>query len=239
MCLFPRFLLLYVPLSPLSCLPIVLCSLLFQVPCLRCLQNSVACIIFQKTGQHLACSLCTVGEFKCEPSAAPSSSCPPRMPAIPSLPSNAPAATPKSDSPAHPGLSTPRGHLLPKVIIPLLTSMLGRHRSSSHHTSQEVNKLPKSPVLVKRHKVKSRAKLPSSSPLPCSPSLPSLPNIADYLVVPRHTMTKTLTQPVLGRAPHTELVYPKLVVPGTIIDHTPQYSSRERPSGNLMLTRSQ
>ena len=191
----------------------------------------MACILSQKTGRCLACNLCAAQKFKCKPSALSSSSCPPRfMPAITSLPSNTPAATPKSDPPACPGPSTHKGHLLPKVIIPPLSSVLGRCHSSSHRTLQEVDKLLESPVPTKKCKGKSRTRIPSSSPPPCSPSCPpsppSLPNVDNYRIVSRHTTMDTLTQSVLGRAPHKELIYPELVGPRKIINHTPWYSSR-------------
>ena len=105
-------------------LPIPCTHFLSQAPCHRCLQNSVACILSQSTGCHLACNLCTTRKFKCEPSGPPLSSRPPRsLPAVTVLPLNVPAPLPKSDPPARSGPSTPKGHLLPQ----------GHHPSAVFH----------------------------------------------------------------------------------------------------------
>ena len=143
--------------------------------------------------------------------------------------------TPKSDpvlrrSPSAAGPSHSGAHVLPRVVFPPLSSVLTPRQPSSHHTSQELDELLDSPVPLKKRKIAPRHKLPTSLPPPLTPSCPlsppSLPNLADYLTIPCHTLRELLTHPVLGRPPNTELVYPKLIVPGTMIDHTCRFALR-------------
>ena len=193
----------------------------------------MACIISQTTGRRLACNLCVYRKFKCEHASHPASSRPPlSLPAQSSRPSESSALPAKSDPPGPPGpptrktskSSAPKSRPLPKVVIPPLSSLV-RRRSLSQHTSQEVDELLESPVPPKKRKTHARPKLPTSSTPPRSAS-PVLPAVTDYFDIPLQTYRETLVPPILGHPPNSQLIYPELVIPGAIIDHTRRFASR-------------
>ena len=76
-----------------------------------------------------------------------------------------------------------------------------------------------------KKRIHTRPKLPTSSVLPRSPS-PALPDTTRYFDILHHMSRETVIPPILGRPPNSEFIYPELVVPRTIIDHTPRFASR-------------
>ena len=176
--------------------------------------------------RRAACNLCAVRKFKCE---FPGSSRPPRsLPSHPTKSRKPSTADPKSDPPARAEPSTRAASTpgpatsIPKVVIPPLSSVLGRRPPASPHTSQEIDELPDSPAPPKRRKPNPHRKLPTSTP-PRPPSRPPSPDSVSHFEIPAPHTTEPSSREILGRPLHAREVFPELIVPSSIVDRTPQF----------------